>query len=245
MINTVINLISSEITPENVFANPTAFSGWHNRSDFQMSIVFSKSLIRLVGRYVNALKEQFNLEQVFGTNNVLGPNTPNGLVYLINFLIPLLFWGASNKKDSPKLNTDDLSFAVNMLLNSLKPPSKLAASLLLTAPKQHHLTSAFESNQSNNLNNKSHRHIKDLINQSAFLTLKILVYSFSKQLDLNKITTTIKQICVKAKTVYLWKFLEFITSNRTPIFLMLKPFIENYVIFAKTLQILHSLQKIK
>ena len=97
---------------------------------------------------------------------------PSGLAYLINFLLPLLFWSASERKDSPKLNSNDLSFVVSIILNALKPPSKLAATLLLQAPKQHHLLNAFDTNISsmaNNTYNKSAKQLKDIVSQSTFL----------------------------------------------------------------------------
>ncbi len=59
--------------------------------------------------------------------------------------------------------------------------------------------------------------------------MKLIVFSFSKQIELEKVAMAIKQICFKTKSVYLWRFIDFITSNRTPLFLMLKPFIENFV----------------
>lgn len=44
-----------------------------------------------------------------------------------------------------------------------------------------------------------------------------------------KIANTIRQICFKSKNIYFWKYLDFISTNRTPLFLLLKPFIENFV----------------
>lgn len=44
-----------------------------------------------------------------------------------------------------------------------------------------------------------------------------------------KIANTIRQICFKSKNIYLWKYLDFISTNRTPLYLLLKPFIENFV----------------
>lgn len=152
----------------NIFSSASATS--KNDINVQIPIVFSKSLIKLVGRYINSLKDQSNLEQLFGSNNTIVPTMPSGLIYLINFIIPLLFWSASDRKDSPKLNNQDVSFIVALLLNSLKPPSKLAATLLLQAPKQQFLSTAFESGApGTNVYNKSAKQIKEITNQSTFL----------------------------------------------------------------------------
>jgi len=56
-----------------------------------------------------------------------------------------------------------------------------------------------------------------------------MVFSFPKNIELTKISTVIRQLCFKSRSLYLWKFLEFITANRTSLFLLLKPFIEEYV----------------
>lgn len=177
LINSTISLILNETSSDfsmgfmnsgSVFTSGT--SGF--RHEFQTPIVFSKALIKLVGKYITSLKDQSNLEQLFGASsgNPIAPSMPSGLAYLLNFLLPLLFWSASDRKDSPKLNSNDISFVVTIVLNALKPPSKLAATLLLQAPKQQHLISAFDSNQANtSVNNKSAKQIKDLISQSTFL----------------------------------------------------------------------------
>jgi hypothetical protein len=200
----------------------------------QIPIVFSKAVIKLVARYITSMNDQCNLEQLFGnpsTTNIISPTLPASLTYLTNFLMPLLIWSASDTKDSPKLNSSDISFIVTIILNALKPPSKLAASLLLQAPKQHHL-SAFDAlnNPSNSTGfHKSAKQIKDLISQATFLALKLITFEFSKQIELARIAVAIRQICTKVKSVYLWRFLEFITKNKSPLFLILKPFIENFI----------------
>jgi hypothetical protein len=201
-------------------------------TSFQIPVVFSKNLIKLVGKYITALKDQSNFEQLFGSSgsNPISPSMPSSVAYLINFLLPLLFWSASERKDSPKLNTNDISFVVTILLNALKPPSKLAATLLLQAPKQQHLISAFDPAQNSNVYNKSAKQMKDIMCQSTYLALKLLTFGFSKQIELTRIANAIRHICFKAKNIYLWRYLDFVASNRTPLFLILKPFIEHFVL---------------
>lgn len=216
--------------PANVRGSQSQIGGESSAAPINM--VFSKALIKLVGKYINCLKDQSNLELLFGTSstNPISPTMPSGMSYLINFLLPLLFWSASDRKDSPKLNQSDIAFVISILLNALKPPSKLAATLLLQAPKQHHLLSAFDNPPPVCAwANKSNKQIKDILTQSTFLALKLVIFSFSKQVELARVANTIRQLCLKAKSVYLWKFLDFLTSNRTSLFLMLKPFIENFV----------------
>lgn len=110
LINSTISLILNETTTDlsmGFLNSGNIYSTGSNtfRSDFQMPILFSKALIKLVGKYITSLKDQSNLEQLFGASNgnPIAPSMPSGLAYLINFLLPLLFWSASDRKDSLSL----------------------------------------------------------------------------------------------------------------------------------------------
>jgi len=213
-------------------------------SGFQMPPVLVDALIRLVSKYMNCLKDQPNLEyfycSIIGSNQIASPiSMSSGLSYLVNFLMPLLFHSASDAKDAPKLNSNDLAFVVSMLLNAVKPPSKLAATLLLQAPKQHHLT-AFDAASSTNpasssgvgamlANQKSTKHMKDTISQSTFLAFKLVTYAFNKNIELTRIALSLRQMFSKPKTIYFWRFVEFTCMNKTPLFLLIKPFVEAFV----------------
>jgi hypothetical protein len=191
LINSTISLILNEpandislglLNTSNIFSTASAAATATSKIDFQIPIVFSKSLIKLVGRYINSLKDQSALEQLFGgSNSAAGPNVPSGLSYMINFVLPLLIWSASDRRESPKLNATDISFVLTIILNALKPPSKLAATLLLSAPKQHNLSTAFEQttigSPSSYSYNKSAKQLKDILTQSTFLGSKI-IFSF-------------------------------------------------------------------
>lgn len=247
LINSTISLILNEqsndvsiglLSTSNLFSTGSGGAAQSSKAEynFQIPIVFSKALIKLIGRYISSLKDQSALEQLFGSSNTAtGPTVPSGLSYMINFLLPLLFWSASDRKESPKLNSTDISFVVTILLNGLKPPSKLAATLLLQAPKQYNLATAFEStgigSSTANVYNKSAKQLKDILTQSTFLSLKVVTFFFGKQIDLAKIALTIRAIFLKqqSKGIYLWRYIDFLCTNKCALFLLLKPFIENFV----------------
>ena len=179
LINSILSLILSEnsdlsngILTSGVTTNggnPAAGFFTRGDSSLQIPTIFAKSLIKLVGSYINSLKEQFNLEVLLGSMNTLGMSMPASLIYLMNFMLPLLIWSASDRRNSPKFNKQDMNHVVMFLLNSLKPPSKLAATLLLQAPKQQFLTPNNEANAGGNAFNKSKKQIKDIITQTSFL----------------------------------------------------------------------------
>jgi hypothetical protein len=168
LVNSAIMLIVSENSQEGNVESlfNTSLS---QESNSQSSVFFSKAAIRLVGRYIQSLKVQSTIEQLFGSNNSIVPTMPSGVNCFVFFLLPLLFWSASERRDAPKFNASDISYLVTLVLNSLKPPSKLAATLLLQAPKQQNILSLFESNSAAGVNNKSAKQMKEIVNQSTFL----------------------------------------------------------------------------
>jgi hypothetical protein len=158
-------------------SNYTPIGGYFNKNEpiLQIPIVFSKSLIKLVGAYINTLKDSDNFENFLGNSNVLNSATPLSLIYMMNFILPLLIWSASDRKNSPKFNKQDMNYVISFLLNAVRPPSKLAATLLLQAPKQQFLNTPHESGGGGNAFNKSKKQIKDIITQTSFLGKKKII----------------------------------------------------------------------
>jgi len=168
LVNSAIMLIVSENSQEgNVESLFNA--SLSSEINSQSSVFFSKAAIRLIGRYIQSLKVQSTIEQLFGSSNSIVPTMPSGVNCFVFFMLPLLFWSASERRDSPKFNASDISFLVSLVLNSLKPPSKLAATLLLQAPKQQNILSLFDSSSTTGANNKSAKQMKEIVNQSTFL----------------------------------------------------------------------------
>jgi len=40
-----------------------------------------------------------------------------------------MFWAGSGRKDAPKIHSVDISYIITILINSIKPPSKLALAM--------------------------------------------------------------------------------------------------------------------
>lgn len=153
---------------------------YFNKSEplLQIPVVFSKSLLKLVGAYINSLKDSANFENFLGNSNALNSATPVSLVYIMNLILPLLIWSASDRKNSPKLNKQDMNYVVTFLLNAVRPPSKLAATLLLQAPKQQFLSTPHEAAGGGNAFNKSKKQIKDIITQASFLGWEFFLHFY-------------------------------------------------------------------
>ncbi|UJR28934.1 hypothetical protein I4U23_010152 [Adineta vaga] len=210
---------------------------------------FSRAVIKLVGRYLLAIRNQPNLEALTG-NSWSFPNIPSAINHLLHFLLPLMFWAGSGRKDAPKIHSIDISYIITILINSLKPPSKLAAAMGAQtgpgsgAPGQissgpgagggkQHLTIGEAILQNSSFTHKSMRQLKDLLQTASLLGLKVLIIGFSKQLkrEWQRIAQSIKLMCNKQSNVspILLSFIDFIITYKTPIFVILRPFLSHYM----------------
>ncbi len=169
LINSSISLILNENTTD-MNASSTSYLNTRFDTSYQLPIEFSKALIKLVGRYLTAQKDLTNLEQLFGNTISITQGSTNGLTYLLYFLLPLILWCSSGRKDSPTLNACDVSFLMTNLLSLLKPTSKLVPNLHLQTPKPTFIAS-FDTSiiGQSSFYNKSARQLKDILTQSAFL----------------------------------------------------------------------------
>ncbi|CAF0857757.1 unnamed protein product [Adineta steineri] len=201
---------------------------------------FSRTIIKLVGRYLLAIKNQPNLEalvnQNFSSTNVL--STIN---HLLHFLLPLMFSASSGRKDAPKLHVLDISYIITILINTIKPPSKLAVTMGTqngpsgqgTSSGRQHLTVTESNAPNSNLSHKTIRQLRDLLQTASLLGLKILIIGFGKHLkrEWQRITQAIKSICNKQSNISsnLLLFIDFLVSYKTPIYLILRPFLMHYL----------------
>ena len=133
---------------------------------------FYKALIKLIGFYIGSIKEGNNLERLF-TSLMIGNeiHNPVGISFLMSFLIPLLLWNSSNNIIFLHLNQLDTSFAISIILNSLKISSKAVSNLVFQLPKLHIVDLVDTSFiRFQNYQSKSIRNTKDMITQAAFLS---------------------------------------------------------------------------
>ncbi|CAF1474341.1 unnamed protein product, partial [Rotaria sordida] len=210
---------------------------------------FSRVVIKLVGRYLLAIKNQPNLEALTG-NSWSSSNVPSSINHLLHFFLPLMFWAGSGRKDAPKLHSIDISYIIFILLNALKPISKLATAMaaqggpgsgaggqISSGPSagggKQHLTIGEAILQNSSFTHKSMRQLKDLLQTASLLGLKVLIIGFSKQLkrEWRRIAQSIKLMCNKQSNVssILLSFIDFIVSYKTPIFVILRPFLFHYI----------------
>jgi len=88
-----------------------------------------------------------------------------------------MFWSGSGRKDAPKLHSMDISYIITVLLSSIKPPQKLAATMgtqsgpsgQATTTGKQYLTVEGTISPNSNVTHKSMRQIKDLLQTASLL----------------------------------------------------------------------------
>ncbi|CAF3529479.1 unnamed protein product, partial [Rotaria sp. Silwood2] len=184
---------------------------------------------------------QPNLEALTTYNSWSSVNPSSTINYLLNFLLPLLLWMSSERKDAPKIHSSDISFIITILLNSVKSPLKLATTMgtqnislgHLTNSGKQYLTSGEPIIPNINYTHKSMKQLKYLLQTASLLGLKILIISFSKQTryEWQRIIRAIKLMCNKQSNISssLLLFIDFIVSYKTPIYVIIRPFLLHYI----------------
>ncbi|CAF4861689.1 unnamed protein product, partial [Rotaria sp. Silwood1] len=202
---------------------------------------FSRSVIKLVGRYLLAINHQPNLEALTTNTSWSSANPSSALNFLLHFLLPLLLWMSSEQKDAQKIHSSDISYIITILFNSVKLPLKLATTMgtqniplgHLTNSGKQYLTSGETIIPNINFTHKSMKQLKYLLQTASLLGLKILIISFSKQMkyEWQRTVRAIKLMCNKQSKISsnLLSFIDFIVSYKTPIYVILRPFLLHYI----------------
>src|SRR5262249_18376736 len=119
------------------------------------------------------LKDQPNLE-ILTSNSWSPTNITSTINHLLQFLLPLMFWAGSGRKDAPKLHSIDISYIITILLNSIKPPVKLTSPMstqsgpsgLITPTGKQYLS---VTEGISNITHKSMKQLIDLLQSASLL----------------------------------------------------------------------------
>ncbi|XP_033107470.1 protein unc-80 homolog, partial [Anneissia japonica] len=195
--------------------------------------VFSTAVIRTVAMQMHCMKHQYwlklkdtyTLEQVFGGMPVFSSQERTESI-LLHLILPLILRVGCARKDSPKIREKDVSFALSMIIYALLPPNKQR---IPTSTKHHHTSSFSELPSHSGITYRDpNAPVSESLYEAAFLGLKIMIVCFEKQLgsDWYRIANTIKEMGSKMLGGDgLWSFLDFVLTVRTPLYIMLQPYI--------------------
>ncbi|XP_022101911.1 protein unc-80 homolog isoform X3 [Acanthaster planci] len=203
--------------------------------------VFCSAVVRAVAMQMHCMKHQYwmrpkdlyTLEQVFGGTPVFNSaeRTETILLYLV---IPLCLRVGCGRKDSPKIRPSDISFALTMILYALLPPKRqptmeVGRSGAMPLKQQHHYSSITDLPSHTSISYRdSSSVIPDSLYEAGFLGLKMMMVCFENQLSREwfRIASAIKELGSRMLGgLALWSFMDFVITVRTPLYVMLKPFI--------------------
>ncbi|XP_063389820.1 protein unc-80 homolog [Cydia fagiglandana] len=188
---------------------------------------FCSTVVRLIALQVINTGDSYSLEQMCGGSAIFqsAEKTEN---MLMNLFMPLCLRVGSGRKDVPPLRQSDVSYIVSVVLSALCPPAapgQLAAvnAKLNAAEARANSLTFTGSRDTRNTTKLSHQLYK-----IAFLALKVLCACFTSELcsEWGRIARAMRDLGRRNEAAaHLWDFLEHVVTYRTPLFVLLLPFI--------------------
>ncbi|KAF4517233.1 hypothetical protein B566_EDAN005287 [Ephemera danica] len=154
--------------------------------------------------------ETYSLEQVCGGSSVF-PTHAKTETMLMNLLMPLCLRVGSGRKDMPRMRQADISFALTVVLHAVNPP----------ATKTSPVTAQ-------NIKTASEMRAGSVTYGSRDATLRIMIVAFERELvmDWHRIARTIQEMGRRDEGgILFWEFIDFVVTQRSPLFILLTPFI--------------------
>ncbi|KAJ1528104.1 hypothetical protein ONE63_008019 [Megalurothrips usitatus] len=190
---------------------------------------FCSMVVRLIALQIVVIGETASLE-----NNVCGGSstfaTPDKTeVMLMNVLIPLCIRVGSGRKDVAPLRQADISFILTVVLNAMSPPAtKTAPVTAQTIKAVSEMRTGSLTGSHGDSKKQTPAKVPRSLYQVSFLALKILMVCFGRELapDWPRMARTLRDnVRHKEAGCVFWNFLDFVVTQRTPLFVLLLPFI--------------------
>nr|CAD7260717.1 unnamed protein product [Timema shepardi] len=215
--STVVRLIALQIIAIGIFNHLTLVRDSIKRCNVVLLEMWFVSIVHL---------ETYSLEQVCGGSSVF-PTHDKTENILMNLLMPLCLRVGSGRKDVPRMRQADISFALTVVLHAMSPPATKTAPVtaqnIKTASEMRTGSITYSGRD-----NKKTTKISRSLYQVAFLALKIMLICFESELvvDWARVAKTIRDIGKHNDAgSEFWTCIEFIVTHRTPLFVLLHPFI--------------------
>lgn len=188
---------------------------------------FCSTVIRLVALQLVSPVESFSLEQICGGNSEFS-SQEKAEGYLMHLIMPLCLKICSGKgvSDTGELKQLDISFLVTVILNAMSPPAGRTAQIQSNRVGPDIRAGSLTFTGSRDA--KRPAKISNSLYQAGFLSLKVLSVSFESRLanEWTRIVRVMRDLGRRNEAApELWSFLEFTVTHRTPLYLVLMPFI--------------------
>ncbi|CAH0723740.1 unnamed protein product, partial [Brenthis ino] len=187
---------------------------------------FCSTVVRLIALQVINTGDSYSLEQMCGGSAIF-PTAEKTENMLMNLFMPLCLRVGSGRKDVPPLRQSDVSYLVSAVVGALCPPAPAgqaaAANAKLTGDARVNsltFTGSRDTRNTTRLSNHLYR--------IAFLALKVLCACFTSELctEWGRIARAMRELGRRNEAAHhLWDFLEHVVTYRTPLYVLLQPFI--------------------
>ncbi|XP_015837453.1 protein unc-80 homolog isoform X13 [Tribolium castaneum] len=188
---------------------------------------FCSMVVRLIALQIQSTTDNFSLEQVCGGSSTFATQDKTESM-IMNLIMPLCLRVGSGRKDVFAMKQSDISFAITLVLHAMSPPS--TKSVASSGPN---LKSTSEIRTGSltftgTRDTKTSSKINTSLYQVSFLALKIMMICFEGELITvwTKIARTMRELGKRNEAAtFLWDFLDFVVTHRTPLFILMQPFI--------------------
>ncbi|XP_037051116.1 protein unc-80 homolog isoform X4 [Bradysia coprophila] len=225
LISTAQNLIVNEpgSTPEGVSSAANALMS-QNPPAF-----FCSTVVRLVALQVVSTVESFSLEHICGGSSEF-PSQEKAEGFLMHLLIPLCLKVCSGKgvADMGELKQADIGFLVSATLNAMSPIAGRTGQTGTQVNRTGGDLRAGSLTFTGSRDAKRPARISGSLYQATFLSLRILCICFETRMakEWPRIVRIMRDLGRRNEAApELWSFLEFTVTHRTPLYIVLMPFI--------------------
>ncbi|XP_023247885.1 protein unc-80 homolog [Copidosoma floridanum] len=187
---------------------------------------FCSTVLRLLSLQVISFGDGYSFESICVGHYVFA-TAGRAESILLNLLIPLILQVGTGNKDVPRLRQTDICFSLSAVLNILWPSgTKTMQISTLSSKTANDLRAGSLTFAARDLKNFSKTSTS--LYQVAFLALKIIVICFECELrtEWPRIIRTIKLLNKRNEaSLFVWDFLEYVVTHRTPLYIEMLPFI--------------------
>ncbi|XP_055382818.1 protein unc-80 homolog isoform X2 [Condylostylus longicornis] len=224
LLNTVQNLIVNE--PGS--AEPGVSSAGAALMSQSPPAFFCSTVVRLVALQVVSPVDCFTLEQICGGSSEFATQE-KAEGFLMHLLMPLCLKVCSGRGvlDIGELKQHDINYLVTAVLNAMSPPAGRTGQVIQINRATGDLR-AGSLTFTGSRDAKRPARIAGSLYQAAFLALKIVCICFETRLsnEWPRIVRVMRDLGRRNEAAPdLWSFLEFVVTHRTPLYIVLMPFI--------------------
>lgn len=202
---------------------------------------FCAVVIRLIALHVSAIGGNYSLEVVCGGSPVF-PTQKRTENLIVNLLLPLCLRVGCGRKDVPRVRLPDLRYALSVILFALNPPlAKVGGATTVAQATLSGVKSAVVGNvaagsgdrapstwQNMDVRGPIYPRLRTTLLRAAFLGLKVLLVCFGRHMsgEYLRIVHCLKDFSARGQVGgAFWDFIDFTAYVRTPLFLLMRPFI--------------------